>query len=129
MQIVNQSIPVALRTLGYNAPSIDAIVAHILAHGHVVDAPGLRTEHYPVFDTATGERPIAVDGHLLMMAAVQPFLGAHLEDREHARVGHGGGHRAGVHARVGSSGLRRWRSTGTTASGSAALRGLLGEHG
>jgi ribonucleoside-diphosphate reductase alpha chain len=43
-------------------------------HGHVVDAPGLRREHYEVFDCAMGERSIAPMGHVRMMAAVQPFI-------------------------------------------------------
>src|SRR5439155_17440109 len=41
---------------------------------HVVDAPGLRPEHYEVFDCAVGERSIAPMGHVRMMAAVQPFI-------------------------------------------------------
>jgi ribonucleoside-diphosphate reductase alpha chain len=40
----------------------------------VVDAPGLKAEHYPVFDCAMGERSIAPIGHVRMMAAVQPFI-------------------------------------------------------
>ena len=74
MQIVNQTVPRALRTLGYPEEQIEAIVAHISEHGHVVDAPGLKTEHYPVFDCAMGERSIAPMGHVRMMAALQPFL-------------------------------------------------------
>jgi ribonucleoside-diphosphate reductase alpha chain len=74
MQIVNQTVPRALRTLGYHEEQIEAISEHIAAHGHVVDAPGLRTEHYPVFDCAMGDRSISATGHVLMMAAVQPFI-------------------------------------------------------
>jgi ribonucleoside-diphosphate reductase, adenosylcobalamin-dependent len=74
MQIVNQTVPLALRTLGYPEEQIEAIVEYINEHGHVVDAPGLRREHYPVFDCAMGERAIAPMGHVRMMAAVQPFL-------------------------------------------------------
>jgi ribonucleoside-diphosphate reductase alpha chain len=74
MQIVNQTVPRALRTLGYQVEQIEAITEFIAAHGHVVDAPGLKTEHYPVFDCAMGERSIAPIGHVLMMAAVQPFI-------------------------------------------------------
>jgi ribonucleoside-diphosphate reductase alpha chain len=40
----------------------------------VVDAPHLRQEHYPVFDTAMGDRPIHYMGHVRMMGAAQPFL-------------------------------------------------------
>jgi ribonucleoside-diphosphate reductase alpha chain len=74
MQIVNQTIPRALKKLGYPGETIEAIVEYIAEHGHVVDAPGLRAEHYEVFDTAMGERAIAPMGHVRMMAAVQPFL-------------------------------------------------------
>ena len=47
---------------------------YIAEHGHVIDAPGLRPEHYEVFDTAMGERAIKPMGHVRMMAAAQPFL-------------------------------------------------------
>lgn len=74
LQIVNQTIPRALRRLGYAEETVEAIVAHISEHGHVIDAPGLKLEHYEIFDTAMGARSIAPMGHVRMMAAVQPFL-------------------------------------------------------
>jgi ribonucleoside-diphosphate reductase alpha chain len=74
MQIVNQTIPRALRQLGYQEEQVEAIVEFIAENGHVVDAPGLRHEHYEVFDCAMGERAIAPMGHVRMMAATQPFL-------------------------------------------------------
>jgi ribonucleoside-diphosphate reductase alpha chain len=74
MQIVNQTIPFALHRLGYSQETIEAIVEHISQNGHVVDAPGLKTEHYAIFDTAVGIRAIEPMGHVRMMAAVQPFL-------------------------------------------------------
>jgi len=74
MQIVNQTIPSALKKLGYAEETIEAIVEYIADKGHVVDAPGLKTEHYEVFDTAMGERSIKPMGHVRMMAACQPFL-------------------------------------------------------
>ncbi|HEY7595850.1 MAG TPA: vitamin B12-dependent ribonucleotide reductase [Actinophytocola sp.] len=74
MQIVNQTVPRALKALGYQDEQIEAIVEYIAEHGHVVDAPGLRREHYEVFDCAMGERSIAPMGHVRMMAAVQPFI-------------------------------------------------------
>lgn len=74
MQIVNQTIPRALKNLGYADETAEAIVAHISEHGNVIDAPGLKQEHYEVFDTAMGVRYIAPMGHVRMMAAVQPFL-------------------------------------------------------
>jgi len=98
MQIVNQTVPRALQALGYQAESIEAIVEYIAEHGHVVDAPGLRREHYDVFDCAMGERAIRPMGHVRMMAAVQPFISgaisktvnlpesATVEDIEHVYV-------------------------------------------
>ena len=74
MQIVNQTIPLALKRLGYTDETIEAIIEHISENGHVVDAPGLKPEHYAVFDTAMGQRAITPMGHVRMMAAVQPFL-------------------------------------------------------
>ena len=74
MQIVNQTIPRALKMLGYTDETSEAIVEYIAEHGHVIDAPGLRPEHYEVFDTAMGERAIKPMGHVRMMAAAQPFL-------------------------------------------------------
>ncbi|HBF26796.1 MAG TPA: vitamin B12-dependent ribonucleotide reductase, partial [Actinobacteria bacterium] len=74
MQIVNQTIPRALRKLGYTEETIEAIVEYISDNGHVVDAPGLKTEHYAIFDTAMGARSISPMGHVRMMAAVQSFI-------------------------------------------------------
>jgi len=74
MSIVNQTVPRALRKLGYGEQQIAEIVAHIDEHGHVIDAPHLREEHIDVFDTAMGERSISYMGHIKMMAAVQPFI-------------------------------------------------------
>jgi ribonucleoside-diphosphate reductase alpha chain len=74
MQIVNQTIPFALHRLGYSQETIEAIIDHISTNGHVVDAPGLKPEHYAIFDTAVGIRAIEPMGHVRMMAAVQPFL-------------------------------------------------------
>jgi ribonucleoside-diphosphate reductase alpha chain len=74
MQIVNQTVPMALRKLGYTEETVEAIIEHIAATGNVIDAPGLKTEHYDVFDCAMGVRTIAAMGHVKMMAASQPFL-------------------------------------------------------
>ena len=74
MQIVNQTIPRALKKLGYQPEQVEAIVDFIAEHGHVIDAPGLKQEHYEVFDTAMGARALKPMGHVRMMAAAQPFL-------------------------------------------------------
>ena len=74
MQIVNQTIPQALRKLGYTEETVEAIVEYIAANGNIIDAPGLKQEHYTVFDCAMGIRSISAMGHVHMMAACQPFL-------------------------------------------------------
>jgi ribonucleoside-diphosphate reductase alpha chain len=74
MQIVNQTIPQALRKLGYSEETNEAIVAYIAEHGNIIDAPGLKPEHYDIFDCAMGIRSITAMGHVKMMAACQPFL-------------------------------------------------------
>jgi ribonucleoside-diphosphate reductase alpha chain len=78
LKIVNQTVPTALRRLGYTADEVEAILAHINEHETIEGAPGLRPEHLPVFDCAfkpvNGERSIHYMGHVRMMGAVQPFL-------------------------------------------------------
>ncbi len=78
LRIVNQSVPAALRKLGYNTDQVDAIVAHIDAHGTIEGAPYLKEEHLPVFDCAfrspNGQRAVHYSGHLKMLAATQPFI-------------------------------------------------------
>jgi len=74
MTIVNGTVGLALRTLGYTTQQAEQIEAHLLEHGTIVGAPGLAEQHLPVFDVAVGERAIAPSGHIRMMAAVQPFI-------------------------------------------------------
>src|SRR6478735_4088735 len=74
MTIVNKSVPLALRTLGYSAAEIDQINAYIAEQATIVGAPGLKDEHLPIFDVAVGERAISHTGHIDMMAATQPFI-------------------------------------------------------
>ena len=74
MVIANRTVPMALRTLGYEASQIERIEAHITEHGTIVGAPGLNPDHLEVFDVAVGERAISHPGHIKMMGAVQPFL-------------------------------------------------------
>ncbi|MFC5909060.1 vitamin B12-dependent ribonucleotide reductase [Streptacidiphilus monticola] len=74
MQIVNGTVPRALKRLGYQDEQVEAIVTHISEHGNVIDAPGLRPEHYEVFDCAMGERSISPMGHVRMMSAIQPWI-------------------------------------------------------
>jgi len=72
--IVNKTVPMALEKLGYAPGEVDEIVAYIDERNTVVGAPHLKTEHYPVFDCAIGERAIHYMGHVKMMGAVQPFI-------------------------------------------------------
>ncbi|WP_208029604.1 vitamin B12-dependent ribonucleotide reductase [Rhabdothermincola sediminis] len=74
MSIVNQTVPRALRTLGYSVDEIDRIVAYIDEHKSIVGAPDLRAEHLPVFACSMGDNTIHYLGHVKMMAAVQPFI-------------------------------------------------------
>ncbi|HEX7059399.1 MAG TPA: vitamin B12-dependent ribonucleotide reductase [Solirubrobacterales bacterium] len=74
MTIVNRSVPLALRTLGYAEPQVEQIDAHIAENATIIGAPGLKEEHLPVFDVAVGERAISHTGHIDMMAATQPFI-------------------------------------------------------
>ena len=74
MTIVNRSVPLALRTLGYSDTEVDQIDAYIAENATIVGAPGLKDEHLPVFDVAVGERAISHTGHIDMMAATQPFI-------------------------------------------------------
>ncbi len=72
--IVNRTVPMALEKLGYAPREVDEIVAYVDDRNTVVGAPYLKTEHYPVFDCAVGERSIHYMGHVKMMGAVQPFI-------------------------------------------------------
>src|SRR5437868_11723495 len=78
MKIVNQTVPMALRRLGYTQPQIDAIVEYIDRHETIEGAPGLKDSHLPVFDcafkAAKGSRSIHYMGHIKMMGATQPFI-------------------------------------------------------
>ena len=98
MSIVNQTVPRALRTLGYADEHVQAIAEYVAENNSVQGAPALRSEHYDVFDCAMGDAPIHYMGHIRMMAAAQPFLAGAIsktvnmpehvtvEDVEHAYV-------------------------------------------
>jgi ribonucleoside-diphosphate reductase alpha chain len=74
MLIVNQTVPRALRRLGYADEQIDQIVAYINEHKSIVGAPGFNPEHLPVFACSMGDNTIHYMGHVTMMGAVQPFI-------------------------------------------------------
>ena len=72
--IVNKTVPLGLEKLGYAPNEVDEIVAFIDERNTVVGAPYVKSEHYPVFDCAVGERAIHYRGHVKMMGAIQPFI-------------------------------------------------------
>jgi ribonucleoside-diphosphate reductase alpha chain len=74
MTIVNQTVPRALRTMGYKKSQVDDIVAYIDKEKTIAGAPHLKTEHHDVFSCSMGDNPIHYMGHVKMMAAAQPFL-------------------------------------------------------
>lgn len=74
MSIVNQTVPRALRALGYSTEQVNDIVAYIDTEKTIIGAPHFRTEHEPVFACSMGDNSIHYLGHVKMMAAVQPFL-------------------------------------------------------
>lgn len=75
MVIVNQTVPRALKTLGYSEQQSKEIVDYLQeTHGVIIGAPHLKKEHYNVFATAVGDNAIHYNGHIRMMSAVQPFL-------------------------------------------------------
>jgi ribonucleoside-diphosphate reductase alpha chain len=78
IKIVNQTVPSALWKLGYSADQVNSIVSYIDSTGTIEGAPGIRTEHLPVFDCSfkaqKGTRTIHYMGHVMMMAATQPFI-------------------------------------------------------
>ena len=72
--IVNKTVPLGLEKLGYAPAEIDEVVAFIDERNTIVGAPFVKTEHYPVFDCAIGERAVHYGGHVKMMGAIQPFI-------------------------------------------------------
>jgi len=74
MSIVNQTVPRALRRLGYSPAQVDAVVSYIDQHKSIVGAPHLRADHLAVFACSMGDNTIHYEGHVRMMGAVQPFL-------------------------------------------------------
>jgi ribonucleoside-diphosphate reductase alpha chain len=74
MSIVNQTVPRALRVLGYSEEETSVIEAYIDENKSIVGAPGLKAEHLPVFACSMGDNSIHYLGHVKMMGAVQPFI-------------------------------------------------------
>ncbi len=78
MKIVNRTVPLALKTLGYDSPEIERMIKHIEERETIEGAEDIKSEHLPVFDCAfkatNGTRTIHWKAHIKMMAAAQPFL-------------------------------------------------------
>jgi len=74
MTIVNQTVPRALKQLGYEGPVVERIVAYIDEQKTIVGSPDLKAEHLPVFACSMGDNTIHYEGHVRMMGAAQPFL-------------------------------------------------------
>jgi ribonucleoside-diphosphate reductase alpha chain len=74
MSIVNQTIPRALRRLGYDTQQVDDIIAYIDEQKSILGAPHLAADHVSVFACSMGDNTIHYEGHVRMMGAVQPFL-------------------------------------------------------
>jgi ribonucleoside-diphosphate reductase alpha chain len=72
--IVNKTVAGGLEKLGYAPSEVDEVVAFIDERNTVVGAPYVKSEHYPVFDCAVGDRAIHYTGHVKMMGAIQPFI-------------------------------------------------------
>jgi ribonucleoside-diphosphate reductase alpha chain len=74
MSIVNQTVPRALKILGYSPKQIHAIVQYIDVEKSILGAPDFKKEHEAVFACSMGDNAIHYRGHVKMMAAVQPFI-------------------------------------------------------
>lgn len=74
MHIVNQTVPRALKALGYNKSQIDDIINYIDVEKTILGAPHLKKDHEPVFACSMGDNAIHYLGHVKMMSAVQPFI-------------------------------------------------------
>jgi len=78
LKIVNNTVPRALKRLGYDVKQIQEIVEYIDEHETIEGAPHIKDDDLAVFDCAfkpaNGSRSIHYMGHVKMMSAVQPFI-------------------------------------------------------
>lgn len=138
MKMVNATVPLALKRLGYSNHQIKEIIQYIDAHETIEGAPFLQEMHLPVFDCAFrpsgGTRSIQYMGHIRMMAAVQPFLSgaisktvnmpkeATIQEIEQAYIA---GWRLGVKAlAIYRDGCKRTQPLTTSANGETITTGL-----
>jgi ribonucleoside-diphosphate reductase alpha chain len=74
VEIINQAVPSALENLGYTAEQIRVITEYVLKNNKISGAPGFYKEHNRIFSCATGDLALPPQSHIMMMAAVQPFV-------------------------------------------------------
>ena len=78
LKIVNRSVPMALRKIGYDEGMVREILEYIDKNDTIEGAPHLKEEHLPIFDcafkAAKGKRSIHHAGHIKMMGVCQPFI-------------------------------------------------------
>jgi ribonucleoside-diphosphate reductase alpha chain len=78
LKMVNRSVPLALRNLGYGEEQVKRVIDYIDQNDMIEGAPELKDEHVKIFDCAfkpaKGKRAIHYSGHIKMMSAIQPFL-------------------------------------------------------
>jgi ribonucleoside-diphosphate reductase alpha chain len=133
LKIVNNTVPRALARLGYDSRDVQRIVEYIDEQETIEGAPGLRSEHLPVFDCAfkpaRGARSIAPLGHVRMMAAAQPFISGAISKTINMPERERRGHRQGLTSVVAlveggrdHRQLRRRRSTRPVADAAACRR-------
>jgi len=122
LKIVNQTVPGALRKLGYTPDQVEEIVAYVDERETIEGAPNLAPEHLTVFDCAfkprNGVRSILPMGHVRMMAAVQPFLSGAISKTVNMPERPAGGDRADL-LEGWKRGLKAIAITATTASGAS----------
>ena len=120
LKIVNQTVPAALRKLGYGAEEVDEILAYLTEHETIEGAPHLKPQHLPVFDCAfkpaNGERSIHYMGHVRMMGAIQPFISGAISKTVNMPEAATAEEIERSTSKAGSSASRRSRSTATTRS-------------
>jgi ribonucleotide reductase alpha subunit len=120
--IVNQTVPQALRHLGYTEEQVEAIVAYIDENKTIHGAPALREEHTKVFQCAMGDDTIHYMGHVKMMAAAQPFISGAISKTVNLPETRRSRRSSSSTSTRGSSASRRSRSTATTARSRSRCR-------
>ena len=125
LKIVNNTVPLALKRLGYDSKQVQEIIEHIDEQETIEGAPHLSDDHLSVFDCAfkpaNGTRSIESMGHLRMMGAVQPFLSGAISKTVTCRPTQPSRRSTTPTSRPGASASRRWLSIATAASGRSPL--------